>query len=202
MAALAILGLTAALTFLTSRFTLPGATDTAAVCLLLPISLLAGLAIAWWAERQLRRRWLSGRWVELSAGGLRFRTGQALGEITYTRPLEVTRWRFKLGDRGRQVLRSTNWECFALRLVQDQAVLTVYCFLPPGQARSFAPEFHDLPARSGKGERLRGPHSGFLAAERFRAAEGLELEPEDFVRAMEALPESAFRPYDPTDGGE
>jgi len=155
--------------------------------LLAPVSLAAGLGIAWLGERLLRRWWPSGRWVEVSHSGLRFQSDQAVAEINLGRPLEVTRWRFKLGDRSRQVLRPAGWECFAVRLVQDQAVLSLYSFLPPSQSRNLRPEFHELPGRSDKSERLRGPHSGFLAAESLRAMEGLELEPGDFLRVLETL---------------
>jgi len=159
------------------------------LCTLGPASLGIGLVIAWLGERLLRRRWPSGNWVEIFPGGIRFQHRGEIGEIAFDRPVEAARWRFRLGDRIRRGLHPTGWECYAVRLVQDRAALSLYGFLPPRAALELSSrlDFHLLPDHTDKNAALKGPHTAYLAAERLRAAEGMELEAADFVRVVGIL---------------
>ncbi|MFZ0544349.1 MAG: hypothetical protein WAM60_02855 [Candidatus Promineifilaceae bacterium] len=173
----------------------------------LPISLGIGAA----AEYFLKRRWPSGRQVEVSPQGLTvsFKDQEDLF-VEWSRRANQTLWHFPLkgyprGGRERRV--PTNWLCLACQLQQDEQRFIVYSLMSKKQAEPLLDKhrFHGInlaeffetnsvknwlstPSRpSLPANILTGKEGPYWLAERRRWEEGLELTPEDFEFFLQSV---------------
>lgn len=138
--------------------------------------------LAWLAERQLLARWPSGRAAELQPGTLIWRDRGPTCRLDLGQKVNFWRWRFAV-KRQRSGRVPSTYHCFAIRLVQEDSLVTLYAFLPPTLADSLSGRypFYELrrpndPAKTALG----GRDSIFLAAEHTRWDQGAELETGDF----------------------
>ena len=138
--------------------------------------------LAWLVEKQLLRRWPSGRAVELAPGALVWRDHAQNWRLDLTQKVNFWRWRFPVKkQRGGRVPGS--YHVFALRLVQGDSVVTLYSFVPPAVAEREAARYpyYELRRPNDPGKTaLGGRDSMFLAAEHARWDVGAELDPGDF----------------------
>lgn len=157
--------------------------------LLIVLAVVAAQPLAYVAERQLMKRWPSGRAMQLESGALVWREPKGVTRIDLRETVNFWRWRFVIKRRrGGRV--PTGHHCFALRLVQGDSVVTVYTFLAPAaaEALSAATPFYELRRPSEQGKLpLGGRDAMYLAAENTRWQSGAELEPADFQALIDHL---------------
>lgn len=152
------------------------------VILLLLVAIVVAQPIAWLGEKQLLAHWPSGRAVQLEPGALVWRDRGPQTRLDLGQKVNYWRWRFYVGKRRKGRVPG-NYHCFAVRLVQDDTVVTLYSFLSPNSADALAARipFYELrrPSDINKPS-LGGRDAIFLAAEHTRWEEGAELDPTDF----------------------
>lgn len=148
------------------------------------VVLLLSQFIGRWGERQLLRRWPSGRHLELASRRLQFTDKGQAHAISFAHTLNYWRWHFVI--RNRRAGRVGNgYHCCAVRLMQDEADFCVYAFLPPDQYKALMERYkfyelrppNDATPKTGT---LGGRDAAFLNAEKLRWDNGAELEPADF----------------------
>jgi hypothetical protein len=150
--------------------------------LLLLAAVVAAQPLAWLGEKQLLAHWPSGRSAQLEPGALIWRDRGPATRLDLGQKVNYWRWRFSVGKRRKGRIPG-NHHCFAVRLVQDDTVLSLYSFLSPASASALAARFpfYELrrpndPAKSALG----GRDAIYLAAEHSRWDDGAEFEPGDF----------------------
>ena len=105
------------------------------VLLVIALAVVVAQPLAYLAERQLMKRWPSGRAMELESGVLVWHDKGAHVRINLRETVNYWRWRFVIKRRrGGRV--PSGHHTFALRLVQGDDVVTVYAFLSPAQAEA------------------------------------------------------------------
>lgn len=156
-----------------------------------PLALFAGLAVGgaamYLAERWLKPRWKSTRFVRLTPTSLQIvAKGETTREIDPTLQVNVLMWSFKVPRRTRV---PKGWYVVALALEQDEAFLPVYTLLSP---ESFADlpgvdQFTKLSSRKELTQmqdtsnlRKAGVQRRLHTAEFARGVEGAEMVQEDF----------------------
>jgi hypothetical protein len=152
------------------------------IFLVLVAAIIVAQPLAWLGERQLLARWPSGRAAQLAPGALVWRDRGPTSRLDLGQKVNYWRWRFSVRRRrGGRV--PSNHQCFAIRLVQSDTVVTLYTFLPPAAADTVSARypFYELrrPTETSKAS-LGGRDAIFMAAEHTRWEEGAELEPADF----------------------
>jgi len=157
--------------------------------LLIVLAVVAAQPLAYLGERQLVKRWPSGKAVRLEPGGVSWRDRASTTEFKLDQPLNYWRWRFVVKRRrGGRV--PGGHHLLALRLVQGEAEVSVYAFLAPAEADALAARmnFYELRRPSDTGRPgLGGREAVYLAAEEARWASGAELDPADFATLLEHL---------------
>ncbi len=166
------------------------------VCVALPGTLLATVALVVVADKLLKRLWPSGRKIVVGERELRFqRRGKDDVVMDWDRRINVTSWRFTV-DRRSRVPRG--WQCLACQLIQDEAVVSFYTFMSASAAEKlpYLDAFHRLLKRSQliKSGRpadllLAGEQGRLRGAESYRWDHGLELTPDDFVYLVGVIAE-------------
>jgi hypothetical protein len=170
------------------------------VLIVIVLAVLVAQPLAFLAERQLMRRWPSGRAMELQSGALVWRDKGRAVRLNLHETVNYWRWRFVIKRRrGGRV--PSGHHTFALRLVQGDDVVTVYTFLTPALADALAAKtaFYELRRPSEQGKlALGGRDAMFLTAEHARWESGAELDPADFQALIDhlttALPEFGREP--------
>jgi hypothetical protein len=170
-------------------------------CLLMLISLFAGLFTGLLVDKLLKRFWQSGRSLNVDSVGLTLRLSKGRGanaQVESTslqwagaEPLEVLGWRFQVKRRSARVQK--NWWMLGCRLGQAEQTISVYAFIAPEviEQERYAPfvalvprktlETGDLPLRElNKYRRL-------IGAEDARWQEGVEMRAADFTAFVDLL---------------
>jgi hypothetical protein len=151
------------------------------------IALGAGGAVMYLAEKWLKPRWKTSRFVHLTATSLRVLSkGKPSRVIDPTMQVNVLMWHFQIKRRTRV---PKGWYVVALALEQDEDYLPVYTLLSP---ESFADlsgsdQFTKLSSRKELSQlqdnsnlRKAGFQRRLHTAEFARGVEGAEMVPEDF----------------------
>ena len=150
--------------------------------LIVVAAIVVAQPLAWLAEKQLLLRWPSGRAAELEPGRLTWRDRGQIARLDLRQKVNYWRWHFSVRRRHGGRIPS-NYHCFAIRLVQGDAVISLYSFLSPAAGDSLTARypFYEL-RRPNEVARpsLGGRDAMFLAAEHSRWETGAELEPADF----------------------
>src|SRR5712692_2906400 len=81
--------------------------------------------LAWLAEKQLLIHWPSGRAVELEPGQLTWRDRAQTVRLDLRQKVNYWRWHFSVRRRHGGRIPS-NYHCVAMRLVQGDAVISLY----------------------------------------------------------------------------
>lgn len=164
-------------------------TVAASACSVLGVfgGILLGVALLQIAERTIKPRWRSGRFVYLSEDSLSVLAGEnARQEIDPTQQVNVYMWRFEVQSRSRV---PKGWYVVATALEQDDIYLPVYTLTPPEnfEGLELAGHFTQLTAsrgqqarQDGSDLRLAGQQRRLLTAEQAREIEGVEMHFEDF----------------------
>jgi len=163
------------------------------VMLLVILAVLAAQPLAYLAERWLVRRWPSGRELHLEPSALTWRTREATIRFDLGQTLNYWRWRFVI-KRRRGGRIASGHHLFAVRLVQGEAEVSVYTFLPPAAADALDIRiaFYELRSSAATGKAaLGGRDAVYLAAEEARWASGAELNPVDFEAFLSHLATNA-----------
>ncbi len=153
--------------------------------------LIVSQPLARWGERQLIRRWPSGRAVRLASGALEMREkADATRFDLAAERVNFWRWYFVVkGRRGGGRVSNGDHVC-ALRLVQGERVTSLYAFVPKANAEALLARyaFYNLqrPTAQTKAQ-LGGRDAVYLAAEQARWELGAELTPDDFSAALDHL---------------
>jgi hypothetical protein len=157
------------------------------------IGFAAAYVITAVAERQLKRRWISGRKVEVSTDAVRlYKRGQLESEMRADRAVEPLYWRFQIKKRARI---PKGWWMYACGLESDSDYLVAYTFLSPAQAEQYGgnEQFKLLQTKKDQQSaenvslRLAGEERRLRAAEEFRWVSGAEMNSDDFMRYLEQL---------------
>jgi hypothetical protein len=160
-----------------------------AFVLLIVAAVVAAQPLAWWGEKQLLQRWPSGRLARLVPGALEWHEKAHVERFDLKTPLNYWRWRFVIANR-RAGRVPNGHHCLALRLVQDDAVVTLYTFMPPAAAEPLIARyrFYQLGRiQTPDNQAAGGRDPIFMAAERERADDGAELDPADFEALLDHL---------------
>jgi hypothetical protein len=159
----------------------------------LVISVIFGYGLAAGLERQLKRRWPSGRAIEIGASGVRLLRREVLEQaVDSARPSELLCWRFEVRGRGRV---PKGWWMVACGLAQGDALIAAYTFMSPQRLETLPgrERFTQLTApkaslpESGADLRLAGEQKRLKDAEYRRWQDGAEMTNSDFERYLEAV---------------
>jgi hypothetical protein len=163
------------------------------------LAVLLGFPIAYGVttllERFLRRRWPSGRVVQVDKSGVKtLQRGAVQHEILSEDPATSLLWTFKINRRARV---PKGWSMLACALQYENNSLAVYTFMSPTQLETFdmASQFKKLVStRKGKNQedmredlRLAGEQRRLRDAENHRWMFGAEMSPPDFIAYLNRL---------------
>lgn len=140
-------------------------------------------------ERYLLRFWPSGRSAQLAPAELLWQEKAQTLRFDLRKTMNFWRWRFEI-KRRRSGRIPAGHHCFALRLVQDEAVVSLYAFIPPKQADAIYQRFpfYELRREKETGKLpLGGRDPMYLSAEQARWDNGAELEAADFETLLNHL---------------
>jgi len=155
------------------------------------IAVLGALALTFvvlqFVEKQLKKRWTSGRAVQITEEGIQVVTkGKVQETIDPQQQVNVLKWHFKIKKRARV---PKGWYVVACALEQEGRYLPVYTFMSPKQYEQLEIGKH-FPALMSKKDmkgqdaerdlRLAGQQRRLHTAEEFRWNEGAEMSVEDF----------------------
>ncbi len=154
------------------------------------LTLLASGALAYLigaqVERALRRRWPSGRALEVDVSGVRLlRHDQIETAVDVGADVELLRWRFEVRGRARV---PKGWLMVACALQQDDRMIAAYTLMPPKRLETLpGRERFTLLTSEKKGTqpaqgdlRLAGEQRRLRAAETHRWQNGAEMTNDDF----------------------
>jgi hypothetical protein len=165
-----------------------------AVLVVLPAAVATALGVAWLAERALKRFWPSRRALRVDEIGLELSNrGQIEVALGWSGKINVLAWRFTVPPRRGRVQKG--WYCMAVRLTQDEQVVTLYAFVPPDEAKALAQFDHFTALVSRKtwekatpAERLTmGEQTRLYSAEAERWDHGAELTREHFAALVDVM---------------
>ncbi len=149
-------------------------------------ALLGAAGVAYLVESQLKRRWRSGKSVEISDEAVVLHQPKNNDTVTIDPQVSLTmRWRFRIERRSRV---PKGWYMVAAALEQDDQHITVYTLMSPQAYREFDPDerFTALEKAKDKGDaeslRLAGEQRRLHRAESLRWHEGVEMTHDDFVQ--------------------
>ncbi|MCC6802778.1 MAG: hypothetical protein IT319_07835 [Anaerolineae bacterium] len=146
-------------------------------------------------ERFLKKRWPSGRYVEIDRNSIRLKKrGVLQAEVLSEDPATTLLWTFKISKRARV---PKGWSMLACAIQHENESLSIYTFMSPAQVESFdmASQFKKLVApRKGKDNedmredlRLAGEQRRLRDAENHRWMFGAEMTPTDFMNYLSRL---------------
>jgi hypothetical protein len=157
--------------------------------LIVVAAIVVAQPVAWLAEKQLLIHWPSGRAAELEPGRLTWRDRGQIARLDLRQKVNYWRWHFSVRRRHAGRIPS-NYHCFAIRLVQGDAVISLYSFLSPAAVDALTARypFYEL-RRPNEVARpsLGGRDALFLASEHSRWEAGAELDPADFEALISHL---------------
>jgi hypothetical protein len=160
------------------------------------LAIIVGFAAAYGitavAERQLKRRWISRRKIEVSPEAVRlYKRGQLESEMLANRAVQPFYWRFQIKKRARI---PKGWWMYACGLENESNYLVAYTFLSPPQAEQYAhaDQFKLLLGKKDQPSdtvslRLAGEERRLRAAEEYRWVSGAEMNSDDFIKYVEQL---------------
>jgi len=153
------------------------------------IGILASVLITRVVEAGLKRRWPSGRTLEVTPESIRLAVrGDSQREIDPTQHVNVLTWRFAINRRARV---PKGWFVVALGLMQENVYIAVYTFMSPEEYKSLplAEGYVVLnpPKKTEADIRLAGQQRRLREAEVWRWNEGAELSKDDFIAYFNAL---------------
>ncbi|MEP7288568.1 MAG: hypothetical protein ABI947_22680 [Chloroflexota bacterium] len=165
-------------------------------CLAFVGGLMIALLTLTAGDRVLKRLWPSGRRLVLESGGLQLedkrRGRQQATQMQWNQRINALGWRFKVSRGSARVPKG--WLMLSLQLLQDDAELIVYTFMPEKEAATLPiyQEFTALvPRKQLESEQLplreRGEQRRLLKVEQQRWQDGAEIRREDFVILIETL---------------
>ncbi len=157
---------------------------------------LAAVIVSRVIEPQLRRRWPSGRMVQMDADHIRLQQHDRVQrEIDAREPFSVLLWSFKIKHRRNRV--PAGWFVIACALEQNDEFLPVYVLASPEQAKTLNEQAHftalvsdkDAKAKDARQDTLRvaGEQRRLRLAETHRWADGAELTFADFEQYLTQL---------------
>ena len=173
----------------------------------LPLAIGTAGAVEYFAKR----RWLSGRAIELTDEGMLVTTDPK-EEVAYfwKGHMSMTKWYFRLsgyrrGGRERRI--PSDWLCVCCQIQQDDNRFVSFSYMPKVKAEPFLEDSRFQELRPGEFEEnslfrrwfsppnrpeiptkvLAGKQGHFWLAERRRWSEGMEFEQGDFFTLMEIL---------------
>jgi hypothetical protein len=146
----------------------------------------AALATSKLIEPALKKRWPSGRTLQIDERGARLlRDATVQTDIAAGAPLQVLRWRFAI-KRGRNRVPK-GWFVVACALEQDDNYLSVYALASPDDVKRleeiarFTPLMTEKETQSKGGSlQLAGEQRRLRTAESHRWADGAEMSVADF----------------------
>jgi hypothetical protein len=152
------------------------------------ISLITAGVVTRLGEVELKKRWPSGRRLEITFDGVKIiKNATVEAEINGLEPMRILLWRFPIKKRSRV---PKGWYVLACALEQDDQYLTVYTFASPQQTDTInqTTKFQLLESeKSSKSAGIRhdslraaGEQRRLLAAESHRWNSGAELSVPDF----------------------
>jgi hypothetical protein len=159
------------------------------VLVLIVVAVALAQPLTFLAERLAMRRLPSGRAVHLERGRLRWDDKGKSVELDLGQIVNYWRWKFEVRQR-RSGRVPTGHVCLAIRLVQTEAEVSLYAFLPPDKAAAVTRTypFYELRRANDKaGKALGGRDAMFLAAEHARWETGAELDAADFQALLAHL---------------
>lgn len=159
-------------------------------------AIVAGYLGSALAERTLKGRWHSGRALQVSTDSLRLmRGGIVEQEVPLTTTVTPLRWKFRISKRARV---PKGWWMYACSLAGEGEQITVYTFLPPEEAETFARDgqFSRLLNKKERGKtavdapqnlRQAGEERRLREAEEHRWLAGAEMTPRDFMDFLDRM---------------
>lgn len=167
------------------------------------LALLGGFAVAaalsyFVVEPFLKRRWPSGRAVEMDGDAIRIiQHGAVQRSVNVREPFSILLWNFKIKQRRNRV--PAGWFVVACALEQDDAYLPVYTLASPQQMEmltALARFVTLIPEKTGRSSEVRqeslrvaGEQRRLRLAESHRWAEGAEMSLADFQQFIQRLHE-------------
>jgi hypothetical protein len=145
------------------------------------VGLASGVLVAQVVDQVLKKRWPSGRKLEIDGDKIRFTLKDKVQrEIDGSQMVNVLTWHFEIKKRARV---PKGWYVVAIALLQDDLYMPVYTFMSPDDFRS-APlhkEYDKLqPKSDSKDMRLAGQQKRLHTAETARYIDGAEMSKADY----------------------
>ena len=159
-------------------------------------SFIIAYAITAILEQALKRRWPSGRSIEVDVSGVRLmQNGGIQQNVEADKPATTLLWRFQTKRRSRV---PKGWYLLACALEQDDASVSVYALISPDQFKKIeqSDRFKSLKAKSdpttattrGRDDLLlAGEQRRLLQAENQRWQTGAEMTFDDFTAYLAAV---------------
>lgn len=160
-------------------------------------ALIVGYLITATFEQALKRRWPSGRSIEVDAEGVRLiHNGAVQQNITNEDGVQKLLWRFQTKRRSRV---PKGWHLLAAALEQNTASVSAYALVSPDQFKKLenAERFKVLKVKAETGANnnargrddllLAGEQRRLLAAENQRWQTGAEMTLDDFLAYLDAV---------------
>jgi hypothetical protein len=155
------------------------------------VSFVVAYGISTLLEKQLKRRWPSGRNVLVDDTGVKLvKHGRVEQEMRADQAISPIYWRFVVRKRSRV---PKGWFMCACALEHDEQHLTAYTFMPPKEFEQYsrASWFTLLAGKKeteGKTDlRLAGEQRRLREAENYRWLNGAEMTKEEFQRYIEQI---------------
>ncbi len=170
--------------------------DVPVGCIAVSVGIVLAVLAAIFTDRYLKLLWPSGRTLTLSPQGLHLRDERknrnSETRITWDQRVNLLAWRFTIQRGSARVPKG--WVMLGMKLLQDEAQLVLYTFMPAKEA-SALPTYHvftPLTSRAAidKGElslREASEQRRLLKAEDERWQDGAEVRREDFVALLELI---------------
>jgi hypothetical protein len=187
----AIIGLFIIMPTLTN---LIGITALPQLCTTVTGALALGVGASWAIENLLLKVWPSGRWLVLDNQHVELRKGKQPISIRWADRVNVMAWYFVI-NRGRTWVPK-GWYCLAIRLSQNDQIMTPYTFVKPEEAQKLKqwPAFEMLVSRKQAPKRgeehllKKVTEQGQLRdAEKDRWQDGVEMTAQDFFALLETV---------------
>jgi hypothetical protein len=165
-------------------------------CIAVVSGIVLGVLAAVLADRFLKPLWPSGRTLRLTSDGLYLRDRRKNRDtetrITWDQRVNLVAWRFTVERRSARVQKG--WVMLGMKLLQDEAQIVLYTFMPDKDANAL-PTYHvftPLVSRAAlsKGElslREASEQRRLLKAEDERWHDGAEVRREDFAAVLDAI---------------
>jgi hypothetical protein len=165
-------------------------------CIGVAVGIVLGILAAVLTDRYLKRIWPSGRSLTVNPDGLFLRDQRkkqdAETRITWDQRVNLLAWKFTIQRGSARVPKG--WVMLGLKLLQDEAQLVLYTFMPAKEASALPTYDRFVPlasrAQIDKGElslREAGEQRRLLKAEDERWRDGAEVRREDFVPLLELI---------------